>query len=114
MEVKKNVLKLDGSKKELEDYKADISDLINIITQYDIKFEFKLTYVDATPAVEENKLVVKEAALNPTGKAMADQHKAVTNNEVKPGVNAAPESPSEKKDAIPGKDLPEGPNFLEA
>lgn len=73
--VKQDVLKLTGTKKELEAFNPTITSLLTLITTYDIKFEFMVKYVEqdfSEPIIEES--------INPVKKEMIEQAKDIEYN----------------------------------
>lgn len=72
--VKQEILKLPGTKKELDAYKPSLATLMTLIETYDIKHEFKITYVkkDLNEPVEE-----EEPFIDPLKKEMEEQGKSI-------------------------------------
>lgn len=60
MKVKQEKLGLEGSKKEIEEYPVSISDILNLITIYGIKFNFKINYEEKVKADGRKKEEVKK------------------------------------------------------
>lgn len=73
--IKQSVLKLPGTKKELDAFKPSLPSLITLLETYNIPFEFKVTYIktDLThPGAEEEKPYV-----DPLKQEMEEQRKSI-------------------------------------
>jgi hypothetical protein len=54
-EGKCRILDISGSKEKIDAYKASLADVLKFVKKYDIKFDFKVTYVSTNPADEKKK-----------------------------------------------------------
>jgi hypothetical protein len=105
LKVKRDILKMKGTDKDLESANPTIMSLLTLIATYDLKFEFTVKYVesvepDFSDAPEEPKTdVVKE---------MESQRKEITNPEAKAPVEEVKNPVSEeKKPDLNEKEIPD-------
>lgn len=92
LDVKKRVLKLTGNDKNISDHKVGISELLIVISVYDIPVELKLKYSDGVKAKVEIDNPGVHAGMQ---EGSISQELAQQKKEVKPG------------------DLPETPSFMQ-
>lgn len=73
--IKQKALKLNGSKKELDAYKPSLAGLMTLITTYDIKFDFKITYLKTD--MDAPDLKEEEVFVDPLKKEIDEQSKVI-------------------------------------
>ena len=89
---KRTILKLTGTDAVIAKYKAKITDLVNVISLYDIPLELKLSYATAKKYEKTGKMVfdegfVKDDIITQLDKQEAEiKNKALLEGVKKPGV----------------------------
>lgn len=109
IEVKRNVLSLNGNDKQIANYKVKLIELIQVINKYDIKASLKVTYLanekDPEPRILKHP-VGPESNVNIN---MRSQDKQISNPDLSDLVGKAGvvkvEEPEEKK--INPEDIPD-------
>lgn len=112
-DVKKEVLNIKGGPKEIDKYEVTAHDLINIVVAYDLKFEFKINWLEGE-APENQEIKVEKPVVTETANALAEQKNDIKNedlqNTAESSQNIQNENPNKE---ITGdlKNVP-NPNFL--
>jgi hypothetical protein len=115
-QAKKELLKMEGSKKEISNYKATMFDVLNIIVAYDIPFELKVNYLENSERKTETTPTKMHQNADATQKVLSDQKNEITNPELKESAISGMESKAALGENNPpghhiGK-FPGAPDFL--
>ena len=75
-EVKKDILLVKGKPAEIEKYQVNVMDIMNMVVAMDIKFDFKINYLEGE---DDKPPVIPEVKATPIG----EQKQEITNPELK-------------------------------